>query len=114
MLSLRIFCLSIKSIQVVKRHIHSPLTLKVPITTAADDSLEYFFIVFHCFSVTQRIHMKHQLEAVFFLWKEKVNKIKVSSFAWLFNGLKKFGLYTRWKNQDFDLTIILIFLHCSW
>ena len=35
------------------------LALKAPITTAADDSLEYFLIVF-----CQRIHMKHQ--ALFF------------------------------------------------
>ena len=30
----------------VKKEIFQPLTLAVPITTAADNSLEYFFIVF--------------------------------------------------------------------
>ena len=34
--------------------IHS-LTLKAPITTAADDIHKYFFIVFHCFSEKIRL-----------------------------------------------------------
>ena len=73
----------------------SILTLKVPITTAADNSLEYFF---HCFSdkilldiscessAWQRIHKKDQ--ALFSLKdKSKNNKSVVCcNFAWLFKG----------------------------
>ena len=64
-----------------------------PITTAADNNLEYFFIVFSekirldisCeSSARQRIHMKYQ--ALFSL-KDKSKKIKsviCCNFAWLF------------------------------
>ena len=76
------------------------LALKVPIMTAADDSLEYLFIVFvFCFlfffdkimldiscesSARQRIHMKHQ--ALFSSKdKSKNNKSVVCcNFAWCF------------------------------
>ena len=71
------------------------LTLRAPITTAADDIHKYFF---HCFSekirhdvssessAKQRIHMKNQ--ALFSL-KDKSKKIKMSSAAssvWRFKG----------------------------
>ena len=61
---------------------HSPLTLKVPITTAADDIHRYFFIIFlekirldfSCeSSARQRIHMKHQ---ALFSSKDKSKKKK--------------------------------------
>ena len=57
----------------------------MPITTAAEDSLEFFF---HCFSekiktniscessARQRIHMKYQ---ALISWKDKSKKVKVSS-----------------------------------
>ena len=72
------------------------LTLKAPITTAADDSLEYLFIVFFSVKIRldiscessagqQRIHTKHQ--ALFFS-KDKSRKIKVSSAAMLLGSLK--------------------------
>ena len=61
---------------------HYCLTFKAPITTVADDSLEYFFIFFSdkimldnsCeYSAWQRSHMKHQ--ALFSLKdKSKNNK----------------------------------------
>ena len=60
--------------------IHNSLTLKAPIMTAADDSLEYFF---YCFAEKIRldilydpVHMKHQ--ALFSLKdkSEKKKKIK--------------------------------------
>ena len=59
-----------------------PLTLKAPITTAADDIQKYFFIVFSEkirldvsgeSSAGQRIHMKNQ--ALFFS-KDKSKKLK--------------------------------------
>ena len=72
------------------------LTLKAPITTAADDCLGYFFIYFffdkimldiscEC-SACQRIHMKHQ--ALFSSKdKSKNNKSVVCcNFAWHFKG----------------------------
>ena len=71
------------------------LTLKAPITTAADDIHKYFFIVFFFFlflekirldilcesSARQRIHMKHQ--TLFFL-KIKVKIISVVCCKFLF------------------------------
>ena len=70
------------------------LTLKAPITTAAEDSLEYFFIFFSdkimldisCeTSARQRIHMKHQ--TLFTLKdKSKNNKSVYCNFAWRFKG----------------------------
>ena len=75
------------------------LTLKAPITTAADDIQKYFF---HCFSekirldvssessARQRIHIKNQ--ALFSL-KYKSKKIKISSaaiFVWGITG-ERFG-----------------------
>ena len=63
------------------------LTLKAPITTAADDIHKYFFIVFSEkirlgvsseSSARQRIHMKNQ---ALFSSKDKSKKIKVSSAA---------------------------------
>ena len=71
------------------------LTLKAPITTAADDSLAYFF---HCFSdkimldiscessAWQRIHTKHQAS---FSSKDKSKNNKCvicCNFAWCFKG----------------------------
>ena len=70
------------------------LTLKVPITTAADDIHIYFFIVFpekirldvSCESSTrQRIHMKHQ--ALFSL-KDKSEKLKCHLLQFLSSALK--------------------------
>ena len=74
----------------VDLHIIYLLTLKAPIMTAADDSLEYFFQHFSekirldilCeSSARQRIHIKHQ--ALFI-----VKKIKVSSVAILLGTLR--------------------------
>ena len=74
--------------------IQKPLTLKVPITTAADYIHKYFFIVFRKIrldiscesSARQRIHMKHQAP---FSLKDK-NKIQLVSSAaisvWGFKG----------------------------
>ena len=70
------------------------LILKAPITTAADDSLDFYF---HCFSekirldilcessARQRIHMKHQTS---FSTKDKIKKKSVVCyiFAWLFRS----------------------------
>ena len=73
------------------------LSLKAPVATLADDSLEYFFILIFFFfekmrldilcesSVRQRIHIKHQ---ALFSSTVKVNKIKVSSAAILFGSLR--------------------------
>ena len=71
----------------------SCLTLKVPITTAADNIHKYFF---HCFSekirldvssesyAWQRIHMKIQ---AFFSLKDKSKKIKCRLLQFLFGAL---------------------------
>ena len=72
------------------------LTLKGQITTAADDSLKYFFVIFSekirldisCeFSARQMIYMKHE---ALFSPKIKVKRIKVSPAAtllgWHFKG----------------------------
>ena len=75
-------------------HLNDDLTIKVPITIAADDNLEYFFIVFlkimldiSCkSSAWQRIHMKCQ---VLFSSKDKSRNNKsviCCNFAWRFNG----------------------------
>ena len=70
------------------------LTLKAPITTAADDIHKYFFFVFSekirldisCeSSALQRIHMKYQ---ALFSSKEESKKIKVSSAAILLGALR--------------------------
>ena len=71
------------------------LTLKGPISTAADDIHKYFFIVFAEkirldvsgeSSARQRIHMKNQ---ALFSSQDKCNKIKMLSaaiFVWRFKG----------------------------
>ena len=70
------------------------LTLKVPITTAADDIHEYFFIVvlekirldISCeSSARQRIHIKHQ---ALFCSKDKSKKISVVCCKFLFGTLR--------------------------
>ena len=70
------------------------LTLRAPITTAADDIHKFYFIAFQRklnlmfsseSSARQRIHMKNQ---VLFSLKDK-SKIKMSSaaiFVWRFKG----------------------------
>ena len=70
------------------------LTLKAPITTAADDIHKYFF---HCFSekirhdvssessARQRIHMKNQ---ALFSSKDKSRKLKCRLMQFLFGALR--------------------------
>ena len=58
------------------------LTHKAPTTTAADDSLEYVFEIFH---PKQRIHAKHQVISSSI---ESIFKIKLSSTAILLGSLK--------------------------
>ena len=69
------------------------LTLKAPITTAADDIHKYFFIVFSEkirlgvsseSSARQRIHMK--IQALFCL-KDKKKKLKCRLLQFLFGAL---------------------------
>ena len=63
------------------------LTLKAPITTAADDIHKYF----HCFSdkirlaARQRIHLKRQ---ALFSSKDKSQKIKCRLLQFLFGALR--------------------------
>ena len=70
------------------------LTLKAPVTTAADDIHKYFFIVFSEkirldvlseSSAMQRIHMKNQ--ALFSL-KDKSKKLKCRLLQFLFGTFK--------------------------
>ena len=73
------------------------LTLKAPITTAADDIHKYFFIGFHWFSekirldvssessARQRIHMKNQ---ALFSSKDKSKKSKCRLLQFLCGPLK--------------------------
>ena len=70
------------------------LTLKAPITTAADDIYKYLFIVFEkkirldisCeSSARQRIHMKHQ---ALFPSKAKSRKIKCRLLQFLFGAIR--------------------------
>ena len=63
------------------------LTLKEPITTAADDIHTYFFIVFQriIFSANQRIHMKNQ---DLFSSKDKSKKLKCRLLQFLFGALR--------------------------
>ena len=70
------------------------LTLKVPITTAADDIINIFFIVFFQkirldvlseFSARQRIHMKNQ---ALFSSKDKSKKLKCRLLQFLFGALR--------------------------
>ena len=70
------------------------LTLKAPITTAADDSLEYFSIVFSErirldisseSSARQRIHMKNQ---ALFSSKDKSKKLKCHLLQFLYGAFK--------------------------
>ena len=71
-----------------------PLTLKAPITTAADDIYKYFFFFFSekirldisCqSSARQRIHMKHQ---AIFPQKDKSKKIKCRLLQFLLGALR--------------------------
>ena len=71
------------------------LTLKAPITTAADDIHKYFFIVFFFrkirldvsseSSARQRIHMKNQ---ALFSTKDKSKKLKCRQLQFLFGALR--------------------------
>ena len=72
----------------------SKLSMKAPITTAADDIYKYFF---HCFSekvrldvssecsARQRIHMKNQ---ALFSSKDKSKKLKCRLLQFLFGALR--------------------------
>ena len=94
------------------------LTFKAPITTAADDSLEYSFL---CFSekirldissessARQRIHMKHQ---ALFSAKDKIkkNKCRLLQFYLALSGLRMvsvskdvrlyFNSLNIWQNKE--------------
>ena len=70
------------------------LTLKAPITTAADDIHKYFFIVFSQkirlditseSSARQRIHIKDQ---ALFPSKDKSKRLKCSLLQFLFGSLR--------------------------
>ena len=70
------------------------LTLKAPITTAADDIHKYLFIVFSEkirldvsseSSARQRVHLKHQ--ALFYL-KDKSKKLKCRLLQFLYGALR--------------------------
>ena len=86
-------------------HLHL-LTLKAPITTAADDIRKYFF---YCFSeklrrdvssessARQRIHMKNQ--ALFFS-KDKSKKLKCRLQQFLFGALRVKIIITPYGNHD--------------
>ena len=74
--------------------LRSGLTLKAPITTAADDIHKYFF---HCFSekirldvsselsARQRVHMTNQ---ALFSSKDRSNKLKCRLLHFLFGALR--------------------------
>ena len=86
------------------------LTLKAPITTAADDTDLYFIIVFFSekirlyvsseSSARQRIHMKNQ--ALFSL-KYKSKKIKYRLLQLLFGALRVKPYYTPQSNLGFTV-----------
>ena len=59
------------------------LTIKAPISTAADDIHKYFFIV--RLDARQRIHIKNH--ALFSL-KDKSNKLKCCLLQFLFSALR--------------------------
>ena len=75
------------------RHCPNLLTLKAPVTTAADDIYKYFFIVFGEIrldvssesSARQRIHMKNQ---ALFSSKDKSKKLKCRLLQFLFGALR--------------------------
>ena len=88
------------------------LTLKVPITTAADDTYKYFF---NCFSekirldvssessARQRIHLKNQ--ALLFS-KDKSKKLKCYLLQFLFGALRVNAL-------DVQLSLIILIIDIS-
>ena len=95
-------CLQRFRIMSAKIFIDVFLTLKVPITTAADDIHKYFFIVFQkkldlMFQFNsfarQMIHMKNQ--ALFSL-KDKSKKIKCCLLQFLFGALTVFQTRSNW------------------
>ena len=79
---------------IILKSFNSVLTLKAPITTAADDIHKYFF---HCFSekirldvssesfARQRIHMKNQ---TLFSSKDTIKKLKCRLLQFLFGALR--------------------------
>ena len=70
------------------------LTLKAPITAAADDIFLLFFRENKTWCFRQRIHMKYQ---AIFSSKDKSKKMKVSSaaiFVWRFKG--KSNIFETW------------------
>ena len=80
-------------------NIENFLTLKAPITTAADDIHKYFFIVFSEkirldvsgeSSARQRIHLKHQ---ALFSSKDKSKKLKCRLLQFLFGALRLTHIY---------------------
>ena len=85
-ISIRKNCLTEKHKKIFLNFLPSMLTLKAPITTAADDILKFFFFNFSkktsldisCeSSAWQTIHMKYQDLFFFFFWKIKKIKINV-------------------------------------
>ena len=78
------------------------LTLKAPLTTAADDIHKYFFIVFQKISLgvssessaRQRIHLKHQ---ALFSSKDKSKKLKCRLLQFLFGAsrVKEYSIFSR-------------------
>ena len=93
--------------------IYDWLTLKAPITTAADDTQKYFF---YCFlekirldvssesSARQRIHMKNQ---ALFSSNDKSKKIKCCLLQFLFGALRvNVALWPYTRERDFYFFVI--------
>ena len=74
------------------------LTLKPPITTAADDIHKYFLRldISSESSARQRIHMKNQ---VLFSSKDKSQKLKCRLLQYLFGALRVKAIYKFWLFQ---------------
>ena len=73
----------------ISKALHTSLTGKAPITTAADDIHKYFFVVFsekiRLDVARQRIHMKNQ---ALFSSKDKNKKLKCCLLQFLFGTLR--------------------------
>ena len=91
---MRLFLFSLKERICSNVSLFFLLTLKVPITNAADDIHKYFFFVFQTkirldvsseSSARQRIHMKNQAS---FSSKDKSKKLKYRLLQFLFGTLR--------------------------
>ena len=116
-LQMSLDCFQLERIFTLFAFSSSSVTLKAPITTAADDILKYFFLFFQrkqvlIFHVNRLLGRRFTWNIDFFLWKNKKIKIKCCLLQILLGALRVKSLECHIQYNDYLKLEYLI--HTSW